>query len=70
VQRVVAGLLKGGPVAQRRIKELIPQVWGNTPEEMAELTARTNAEARASEEGQDGLKAFLEKRRPGWMEAD
>lgn len=70
VQRVVAGLLKGGPVAQRRIKELIPQVWGNTPEEMAELTTRTNAEARASEEGQDGLKAFLEKRRPGWMEAD
>ena len=70
VDRVIRSLKKGGPIAQRRIKELIPQVWGNTPKEMAELTTRTNAEARASEEGQDGLKAFLEKRKPSWLEAD
>ena len=69
VQKVIGWLLNGGPIAQRKIKELIPQVWGATPEAMAELTTRTNAQARASDEGQDGLKAFLEKRKPSWMES-
>ena len=68
VDEVIGELLKGGPVAHAKIKELIPKVHGRTPEEMADLTARTNAEARASAEGQEGLKAFLEKRRPSWSE--
>jgi methylglutaconyl-CoA hydratase len=68
VDEVIGELLKGGPAAHAKIKELIPKVHGHTPEEMADLTARTNAEARASAEGQEGLKAFLEKRRPSWSE--
>ena len=32
-----------------------------------DLTTRTIAQRRVSEEGQDGLKAFLEKRKPGWQ---
>ena len=30
------------------------------------LTARTIAEARASEEGREGVSSFLEKRAPSW----
>jgi len=34
----------------------------------AELTARRIAAQRTSPEGQEGLRAFLEKREPGWRE--
>jgi methylglutaconyl-CoA hydratase len=62
VDRVVSELLTSGPQAAREAKRLIrmrPQ-----GEETAQLAARL----RASEEGQDGLKAFLERRKPGWID--
>lgn len=69
VQEVVDHLLKGGPQAQAAIKELIPAVWGKTPEQAADLSVEANVKARTSPEGQDGLGAFLEKRRPSWMDS-
>ena len=39
---------------------------GRTPDEVAELTATAIAEQRVSDEGQEGLRAFLEKRKPAW----
>ena len=66
VSEVVGHVLKGGPRAHRTIKELVPQVYGRTPEEAEDVTTRANAQARASEEGQEGLRAFLEKRRARW----
>ena len=62
VERVVAELLTSGPTAAREAKRLIrmkPQ-----GEETAQLAARL----RASEEGQEGLRAFLERRTPRWSE--
>jgi 1,4-dihydroxy-2-naphthoyl-CoA synthase len=35
-------------------------------EQVQELTARTIAGLRCSDEGQEGFNAFFEKRRPGW----
>jgi methylglutaconyl-CoA hydratase len=67
VQRYVAELLSAAPSAVATAKRLIPQVAGRTPEEVAELTATTIAAQRASGEGQDGLRSFLEKRSPGWL---
>ena len=55
------------PAAVATAKRLIPQVAGRTPDEVAELTAATIAAQRVSAEGQDGLRAFLEKRPPGWL---
>lgn len=69
VQEVVEHLLKGGPQAQSAIKELIPAVCGKTPEEAADLSVEANVKARTSPEGQEGLGAFLEKRRPSWMDS-
>jgi methylglutaconyl-CoA hydratase len=60
VERVVADLLDGGPEAVRAAKRLALE----RPEGME--TARIAAERRTSEEGQDGLRAFLEKREPAW----
>jgi methylglutaconyl-CoA hydratase len=60
VERVVADLLAGGPVAVREAKRLVLEPPGED-----DAVARA-AERRTSEEGQDGLRAFLEKRPPGW----
>ena len=68
VEEVVGHLLRGGPQAQASIKELVPQVWGRTPEDAASVTAEANVRARSSDEGQEGLGAFLEKRPPSWTE--
>jgi methylglutaconyl-CoA hydratase len=62
VERVVGELLTSGPQAAREAKRLIrirPQ-----GEETAQLAARL----RAGDEGQDGLRAFLERRKPCWLD--
>jgi methylglutaconyl-CoA hydratase len=66
VRRYVDEALSAAPTAVAAAKRLLPQVWGRRPEEVAELTAATIADQRASAEGQEGLRAFLEKRKPGW----
>jgi methylglutaconyl-CoA hydratase len=48
-------------------KRLIAAVAGHPPAEVARLTAETIARHRASAEGQDGMLAFLEKRKAGWI---
>lgn len=60
VERVVAELLSAGPLAARWAKRLARE-RPDGPE-----TARWTAERRTSEEGQEGLRAFLEKRAPSW----
>ena len=60
VERVLGELLSAGPHAARWAKRLVRE-RPDGPE-----TARWIAERRTSEEGQEGLKAFLEKRPPGW----
>lgn len=63
-------LLLGGPKAQARVKSLIRLVSASQAdaEELDRRTAETIAALRVSREGQEGLSAFLEKRRPSWAE--
>ena len=60
VDAVVTDLLTGGPGAVRAVKELVRE------RPRGEETARIAAARRTSAEGQDGLRAFLEKRPPAW----
>ena len=60
VERVVAELLSAGPTAARAAKDL-----ARAPRSAEETAARI-AEHRTSPEGQEGLRAFLEKRSPTW----
>jgi methylglutaconyl-CoA hydratase len=60
VERALGDLLAGGPEAVRAAKRLVRE----RPEGLD--TARIAAERRTSEEGQEGLRAFLEKRAPAW----
>jgi methylglutaconyl-CoA hydratase len=61
VERPIAAILKSGPQATRAAKRLTRD-RATEPQELARLAAGL----RAGAEGQEGLRAFLEKRRPGW----
>jgi methylglutaconyl-CoA hydratase len=68
VQETIALLLTSGPKAMTHCKNLIDQISNKlTLEEAITYTAKMIAEIRASEEGQEGMSAFLNKRKPGWM---
>jgi len=62
----VGDLLSGGPEAIAAAKALIPQVAGRSIADAQPLTTQAIASRRVSAEGQEGLWAFLEKRKPGW----
>jgi enoyl-CoA hydratase/carnithine racemase len=60
VNDVVGELLTAGPEAVRAAKRLVRE------RPQGEQTAQIAAELRSGDEGQEGLRAFLEKRKPGW----
>jgi methylglutaconyl-CoA hydratase len=62
VERVVGELLSAGPQAARWAKRLVRERPDGAE------TARWIAERRTSDEGQEGLRAFLEKRKPRWRD--
>jgi methylglutaconyl-CoA hydratase len=62
----VREILTGAPEAVAAAKRLIREVWGRPAADVASTTATLIARLRVSPEGQEGLKAFLEKRKPSW----
>jgi len=66
VARYIKEVLTAGPQAIAAAKALITQVWSAAIDEAMPVTAKAIATRRVSPEGQEGMKAFLEKRRPSW----
>ena len=71
VERVLKNILQCGPNAMATAKRLVLDLsW---PERRAQFpdcldyVAKTLADIRVSKEGQEGVKAFLEKRKPSWL---
>jgi methylglutaconyl-CoA hydratase len=63
-------LLKAGPTAVKEAKALAQRVTGHTLERrrfLDEENAALIARLRVSREGQEGLTAFLDKRKPDWI---
>jgi len=68
VAEYVREILSAGPQGIAAAKALIPKVWNAASlEEAMDRTARAIAARRVSDEGQEGMKAFLEKRAPNWQ---
>jgi methylglutaconyl-CoA hydratase len=66
VESIVREILQGGPGAVGAAKRLIRKV-ANLPRDQAiEETIRVISAIRVSPEAQEGLTAFLEKRKPNW----
>lgn len=68
VASYVNEFLQAGPEAIAAAKALIAEVAGRPLAEAAPITARAIAMRRVSKEGQEGLKAFLEKRSASWVD--
>lgn len=68
VGRMLAQLYSSGPRAVVAIKKLIPEIASAPIDDaVAEKTAQRIAEMRTAPEAQEGLGAFLEKRKPSWV---
>ncbi len=68
IESVTNLILSSGPKATVKCKELINHVINNISlNDAIEYTAKMIAEIRKSEEGQEGMNAFLEKRKPNWV---
>ena len=69
IEDIISQLLKGGPLAVAHCKQLAFAVAGHNAQSQKstdEFTAGLIARLRVSAEGQEGLAAFLEKRKPDW----
>ena len=69
IQRQLELLLKAGPVATSHAKSLVRDVAAHTDRDRHDRdNAGLIARLRVSPEGQEGLSAFLEKRKPAWID--
>ena len=68
LEKILLAILKGGKNAQAMSKDLIFAVEGKEiNKNLLDDTAKRIADARASEEGIEGIEAFLNKRAPNWQ---
>lgn len=67
VAQCVEELLTSSPGGIAAAKELLRKIAGRRPAEVAQLTAETIAGQRVSDEGREGFRAFLDKRKPKWI---
>ncbi len=70
VGAMLAQLYSSGPKAMAAAKQLIGlSAHADIDKKILDETSRRIADIRATPEGQEGLSAFLEKRKPHWVEA-
>ena len=70
-QNLLSELLKNAPGSLKGMKELIAFLEGKRdPNEIIRHTANLIAQFRVSEEGQEGIRSFFEKRQPNWRDEE
>ena len=70
VEQMIALVLANGPEATRQAKKLALDVaYQDIDESLISITSERIASIRVSDEGQEGLTAFFEKRQPTWQQA-
>jgi methylglutaconyl-CoA hydratase len=68
MHKMLGALLQGAPQALNKAKQLIRDVVGKEiSTALATDTAHRIAQCRASDEAQEGIAAFFEKRKPSWV---
>ena len=71
IERITGNMLQCSPQAMQIAKKLVLDLsWPERREKITDSTeyaSKTLADLRVSQEGQEGVRAFLEKRKPSWM---
>jgi methylglutaconyl-CoA hydratase len=67
IDRLIGIILSSGPDAIKMAKELVSNVPLMSPDKFKPYTAEMIAKLRESDEGQEGMDAFLNKRKPKWV---
>lgn len=67
IDAYVRELLTSAPEALASAKTLIARVHGRAADDVLDLTAETIARHRVGDEGQAGMRAFIEKRKAPWV---
>jgi methylglutaconyl-CoA hydratase len=69
VQGILTSLLAASPHAVAEAKRLVRDVAGKPlTDALVDETVMRIADIRASEQGREGVRSFLEKRRPSWLD--
>lgn len=66
VRSIARRILSSAPAAAAAAKRIVDAVWSMDRDAARRFLIEAIADARSGAEGQEGLRAFLEKRRPGW----
>ncbi len=67
LEEYIKQFMTSAPKAVEATKEMINKIIENKLNDPMEYTADLIARLRAADEGQEGMAAFLEKRKPGWV---
>jgi methylglutaconyl-CoA hydratase len=68
IESKISQILTSAPGAVAAAKDLVFGIAAGSLETSLELASQATARARAGEEGQAGMKAFLERQKPPWIE--
>jgi len=66
VETTLQRILQTGPSASKAAKKLVKDI-ATVNDDLTEVTCQLIADLRVSEEGQEGLGAFFDKRPPSWL---
>jgi methylglutaconyl-CoA hydratase len=64
--KILKNIFDAGPQAVRSTKKLLREIPELSQSQIVNKTTALIASLRAADEGQEGLKGFLEKREPSW----
>jgi methylglutaconyl-CoA hydratase len=69
LEKIMTEVLSTGPMAISEAKKLtlIFDRWNGNDSELRNFTLDKTSEMRSSDEGQEGLSSFLERRKPEWL---
>jgi methylglutaconyl-CoA hydratase len=70
VEEVLADLRRGGPKALGFAKSLVYEVPKMETQEALRWAGKLSGQLFAGEEAAEGMKAFLQKRKPSWAEGE